>query len=164
MALSLHAYSDALRSEVDHVVLVSNDTDIVPALQMIREHTQATVGLVVPTRDRVRQVNEALSELAHWTRAHLLDSELAAAQLPAMVRYGQKAIHKPLSWYPRTDLLEPIFIEAKRVKRSAGAAWKWLYTPSEHLGGRLPIDLAVTDEGAIELRAYMAKYAEDFGI
>lgn len=164
VALSLHAYSDALRGEVDHVIVVSNDTDIVPALAMIREHTRATIGLVVPTRDRVRPVNQALSDLAHWTRSHLLDSELEAAQLPAMVRHEQKAVHKPLSWYPRADLLAPIFAEAKRVKRSAGAAWKWLHTPSEPLGGRLPIEMAATDEGAAELRAYMAKYAEDFGI
>jgi 6-hydroxy-3-succinoylpyridine 3-monooxygenase len=32
VALAVHAYSDALRREVDHVVLVTNDTDIVPAM------------------------------------------------------------------------------------------------------------------------------------
>jgi len=164
VALALHAFGDAVRGEVDQVVVVSNDTDLVPALAMVGEHTAAKIGLVIPTRQRVRAVNAALEKLADWTRDHLPDSELAAAQLPSMVKHEGKPVHKPLSWYPRPDLLAPIFVEAKRVKRSAGAAWKWLHSPAEHLAGRLPVEMASTDETAAELRRYMATYARDFGL
>lgn len=34
--IALHMYRDAIRGEVDHVVLVSNDSDLEPALKLIR--------------------------------------------------------------------------------------------------------------------------------
>lgn len=164
VALALHAYSDALRGEVDHVVLVTNDTDVVPCLDLIRAHTAVKIGLIVPTRDRQRPVNGDLSSRVNWVREHVLDDELASSQMPAMVRLDGKVVHKPLSWYPRPDLLAPLLAEAMRVKRSRGAALKWMHTPCAHLGGQRPIDMAQTDAGALALQAYMAQYATDFGL
>lgn len=163
VALALHAYSDALRGEVDHVVLVTNDTDVVPCLDLIRAHTAAKIGLIVPTRDGMRPVNGDLSRRTDWVRSHVLDAELAMSQLPAMVRLAGGPVHKPISWYPRPDLLAPLLAEAVRVKRSRGAAWKWMHAPCAHLGGQCPIDLAQTDAGALSLRNYMVQYANDFG-
>ena len=60
-------------------------------------------------------------------------------------------VNKPLSWYPRPDLLEPIYLEAKRVKRSHGAALKWLSTPCMQLDGRFPIRMAESEAEADEL-------------
>ena len=164
VSLALHAYSDAARDEVDHVVIVTNDTDIVPALRMIRSHTQATIGLVVPAKEHARKVNTDLKALAHWTRAYVVASELAAAQLPNMVRYRHQIIHKPISWYSRPDLLVPILVEARRIRKSNGAAWKWLNQPCSHLGDRVPIDMVGDDGEAAVLRAYMDRYAKDFGL
>lgn len=146
------------------MVIVSNDTDMEPCFQMIRDEGKATLGLVVPTRDRQRSPNGELSKLAHWTRSNILDSEFAAAHLPNMVKWNDKAVHRPLSWYPRPDLLKPILSEAIRVKRSKGAALKWLNTAQAHLGNRIPIEMTNTDEGADELRAYMDAYAKEFGL
>jgi 6-hydroxy-3-succinoylpyridine 3-monooxygenase len=164
VALALHAYSDVIRGQIDHAVIVTNDTDLAPALEMIRAHTSATIGLIIPTRDKERPANTDLSCHSHWTRSHILDRELLDAQMPAMVRHNSIAIQKPISWYPRPDLLEPILVEAKRVKKSHGAAMKWLNQPSPRLGGRIPIEMAETESGADELRAYMEQYAKDFGI
>jgi 6-hydroxy-3-succinoylpyridine 3-monooxygenase len=164
VALALHAYSDAARGEVDHVVIVTNDTDIVPAMRMIRSHTQATIGLIVPADEGTRRVNADLKRLAHWTRAHVVDAELALAQLPNMVRYRQQIIHKPISWYSRPDLLVPILVEARRVRKSKGAAWKWLNQPCAHLNDRVPVDMVDNDDDAAVLRAYMDRYARDFGL
>jgi len=36
--LALHAYHDAITGAVDQVVIVTNDTDLAPALRMIRDH------------------------------------------------------------------------------------------------------------------------------
>jgi 6-hydroxy-3-succinoylpyridine 3-monooxygenase len=164
VSLALHAYRDVVKGEIGHAVIVSNDTDMEPCFQMIKDEGRATLGLVVPTRHHQRAPNNDLSKLADWTRSSILDSEFAAAHLPNMVKWNDKAVHRPLSWYPRPDLLEPILIEAIRVKRSRGAALKWLNTAQAHLGDRIPMEMTGTDDGAAELRAYMNKYAEDFGL
>lgn len=158
VALALHAYSDAIRGEIECAVFVTNDTDIAPALELIGSHTTVTIGLVVPAKDPA-SANGDLVRRAHWTRTHILQTELAASQLPPMVRSDTGPAHKPLTWYPRFELLEPIYVEAKRVKRSHGAALKWLNSPCSHLDGRIPMEMAETEAGAAELRAYMDAYA-----
>lgn len=163
VALALHAYSDAISGQVDQVIFITNDTDVVPALKMIREHTSVIVGLIAPIRRGRGAVNAALERYAHWTRKHIDDEEFARSQLPARVRVRGAMIHKPISWYPRPDLLAPIFEEAKRVKGSAGAARRWLNQPCAHLGGRIPIEMCVDETSVLELRAYMDGYARAFG-
>ncbi len=74
--LALQAYHDVITKQVDHVIIVNNDTDIAPALKMIRIHTAATIGLVIPTRDHQRVPNTELANLAHWVRTHITKSEL----------------------------------------------------------------------------------------
>lgn len=164
VAMALHAYADAAKGEVDQVVLVTNDTDLEPALRMIREETKVVVGVIIPTCDGSRKPNQDLVALAHWHRSSVLRTELADSQLPTLVRKTGGVIHKPISWYPRPDLLEPIITEARRVKRSFGAAMKWLNTPCAYLDNRIPIAMAGNDDEAGELMAYMAKYAKDFNI
>jgi 6-hydroxy-3-succinoylpyridine 3-monooxygenase len=133
-------------------------------MKMIRQHTQAVVGLIAPARQKTRNVNAELQKHAHWTRTHILDEEFSQSQLPPVIRLKNKVVHKPLSWYPRPDLLIPIYEEAKRVKRSEGAARKWLNQPCAHLGGRVPITMCESTEQATELRNYMDQYAKEFGI
>ena len=164
VAFALNAFSDAIRNEVDQVIAVTNDSDFAPAMKMIRQHTQAVVGLIAPARQKRSNVNAELQKHAHWTRTHILDEEFSQSQLPPVIRLKNKAVHKPLSWYPRPDLLIPIYEEAKRVKRSEGAARKWLNQPCAHLGGRIPITMCESTEQAAELRNYMEQYAKEFGI
>lgn len=164
VALALHAYSDAIRNEVDQIVVVTNDSDFAPAMQMIREKTPVIVGLIAPIKSTLGTVNAELESCAHWTRRHIFDEELACSQLPQRVHYRSGVTHKPLTWYPRPDLLLPIYEEAKRVRRSSGAARKWLNQACTHLGGRIPIEMCAADESASELRNYMERYAEEFGV
>jgi 6-hydroxy-3-succinoylpyridine 3-monooxygenase len=163
VALALHAYSDAIQHEVDQIVVVTNDSDFAPAMQMIRRHTRAVIGLIAPIRAGAGNVNSHLEKHAHWIRRQVLDNEIASSQLPSSVRRGNHVTHKPLSWYPRPDLLIPIFVEAKRVRGSASTARKWLNQPCAHLGGRIPIEMCAYEETARELRRYMERYAQDFG-
>lgn len=165
VALALHAYSDAIRQEVDQIIVLTNDTDFVPAMRMIRDyHTLVIVGLIAPISPERGTVNAGIEKRAHWTRRHIRDEEFVRSQLPHVVRGKSRAIHKPITWYPRPDLLKPIFEEAKRVKRSAGAARKWLNQPCAHLGGRVPMEMCSEDASAAELKAYMDKYAEEFRV
>jgi 6-hydroxy-3-succinoylpyridine 3-monooxygenase len=163
VALALHAYNDAIRDEVDQVVVVTNDADFEPAMQLIRRNTPAIIGLIAPIRPQAGMVNSQLEKHAHWIRRHILEDEIADSQLPTMVRRHHNVVHKPLSWYPRPDLLIPVFEEAKRVRGSAGAARKWLNQPCSHLGNRIPIEMCEQDDTARKLREYMERYAQDFG-
>lgn len=52
--MALHAFKDAILGEIDHAVIVTNDTDIQPALEMINTLTPVKIGLVVPTRHHQR--------------------------------------------------------------------------------------------------------------
>ena len=163
VALALHAYGDAIRGKIDHAVFATNDTDLVPAMQAIKEHTDVTVGLVIPTKGKERRANTSLEEQSDWIRRSIRAEELGTAQLPTSIRVSsRKLVHKPISWYPRPDNLQPVFEEARRVKKSTSAAWKWLNTPNEdYLSGRRPVDMTGNDEEAAELQAYMRKYAEE---
>ena len=98
VSLALHAYHDAMTGQVDQVVIVTNDTDIAPALQMIRKFTNVRIGLVIPTRDGVRIPNTALDAQAHWVRSHITDEELSKSQMPRVVPGARKPAIKPDGW------------------------------------------------------------------
>lgn len=165
VALALHAYSDAIRGEIDHVVIVTNDTDIVPALKLIKEHTQVKIGIIATTRHKDMAVNQDLDDYSDWTRVHILDDELEASQLPSLIRVADtgKVVQKPISWYPRPEEFVPIFDEVRRVRGSKGSAMKWLNEPCERLGGRVPLQMILDDDELKELKEYMAAYAREHG-
>jgi len=155
--LALQAYHDAITRQVDQVVIVTNDTDIAPALQMIRSHTPVTVGLVVPTGPGTRRVNRDLEEHAHWTRSHITRDELAACQLPRVIP-GRRAAIKPLSWYAQPALLQEILDLAEPIRGSIAAVFKWMEQPFPRLGNARPVDLIETEEGAREVLQYIRTY------
>jgi 6-hydroxy-3-succinoylpyridine 3-monooxygenase len=161
VALALHAFCDAVLGNIDQAIVMTNDSDVVPAMQMIRQYTNVILGLIAPVRkgDGRRRVNRELNKHAHWTRTHILDEEFAASHLPPMVRLKGGAVHKPLSWYPYPELLMPVYEEAKRVRGSNGAARRWLNEPCKQLGGRVPIEMCSSQESALELLEYMRRYA-----
>ena len=160
VALALHAFCDAVLDEIDQLVVMTNDSDFAPAMQMIRQHTSVVLGLIAPVRggEGRGRVNRELRRHAHWTRAHILDEEFSASQLPPRVRLKSGVIHKPLSWYPCPELLIPIFEEAKRLRGSNGAARRWLNEPCKQLGDRVPIEMCTSQESARELQEYMKRY------
>lgn len=157
--LALQAYHDAITGEVDQVVVVTNDTDIAPALQLIRIYTEVQIGLVVPSRSHQRIPNSELAELAHWVRTHITLEELAKSQLPRVIA-GRKPTMKPASWYARPDLLERVLALAIPVAGTRGNAFKWMEEPNAYLGGRTPIELVETDEGAGQVLAYIERYRQ----
>lgn len=157
--LALQAYHDAITGAVDQVVFVTNDTDIAPALNMIRQHTQVIVGLVVPTTEHQRIPNTELASLSHWVRSHITTQELANSQMPRVIQ-GRKPTTKPISWYARPDLLNQILELAIPIRRSRNEAFRWMETPNPYLGGAKPIDLAETDQGAAQVFAYIQQWKD----
>ncbi|MGI2036200.1 NYN domain-containing protein [Rhizobium panacihumi] len=86
VSLALQLYDDAIRGEVDQVVLVTNDTDLTPAFEMLAARCPHIVrGLVIPTRkigdggEVEREANVSLANHAHWVRRHISEDELRAS-------------------------------------------------------------------------------------
>lgn len=101
--IALHLYSDAVRGNCEQAVLVSNDTDLAPALEMTKQHCPAiTLGAILPrlkvAGNIARPTNREIEKLTDWTRHYLLAEELQAAQLPRMIPTRKKAIFKPDYW------------------------------------------------------------------
>lgn len=155
--LALQAYHDAITGQIDHAVIVTNDTDIAPALEMIRTHTQVLIGVVVPTTDHTRPPNTDLVKLAHWKRQHISASELGACQLPRVIP-GRKPTTKPESWYGQPELLQEILELAIPVRGSKAAAFKWMEQPNQYLDGERPIELSETVEGANRVLEYIRNW------
>ncbi|MFV0455062.1 MAG: antitoxin Xre/MbcA/ParS toxin-binding domain-containing protein [Pseudomonas sp.] len=157
VSLALQAYHDSITGQIDHAVIVTNDTDIAPALEMIRAHTDVTIGLVVPTRDHTRQPNTDLVKHAHWCRTHITDLELASSQLPRVVP-GRQPTVKPESWYAFPELLQQILELAIPVRGSKAKAFQWMNQSNPYLGDAAPIDLIETEEGAHRVLAYIQNW------
>lgn len=149
--LALHALFDAVRGEIEHVVIVTNDTDIAPALQMIRTHTTAVIGLVIPTTDHKRIPNADLTKHAHWVRRQITFEEMQLCQLPRVISDRRRPISKPDSWYARPDLLTQALKLGVVQLGARSKVFQWLNSPNEHWEDQLPLDLLEAgDERVIE--------------
>lgn len=100
--IAIQLYRDACKG-AEHQVLVSNDSDLVPALEAIRaDYPNTRLGVVIPRLKRtgsdIRPSNVELERLAHWTRHYILEDELAASQLPTFIPTSKKPIYKPNYW------------------------------------------------------------------
>lgn len=102
--IALQMYRDALNGHAEQLVLVTNDSDMVPVLKMLRKDCPNTkIGLIFPIRDvdgnsRSRPVNKSLSDLSNWTRQKIKNGELEQCQLPGRVPTRKKPIDKPDYW------------------------------------------------------------------
>lgn len=101
--IAMHLYDDVVRGQCEQVILVSNDSDLVPALAFSKNFKpELVIGAVMPKlhtdNGEKRPANAKLSAIADWTRHYLLETELQAAQLPDVVPTRRKAIFKPDYW------------------------------------------------------------------
>lgn len=165
--LALQIYDDALQGDIDQVVLVTNDTDLVPALAMLKKQCPNIVrGLVIPTRktgannDIERTANQSLTDLAHWVRKSISSDELNASQLPDIVTGARRASIKPHSWYPKPHHLKKMLELARPVLKTDGKIMKWAKEPAKWLNEQRPIDLIETDEGAESVFEYIKEYVK----
>ena len=156
--LALQAYHDAITDQVDHVVIVTNDTDIAPALKMIRDNTKVSIGLVIPTKPSVRRVNADLDQYSDWTRLHITEDELSLSQLPRVIHGPKTPISKPDTWYPNQPIFQQILARTTAVTGKKSAAYKWLQTSNPLFGNRVPIEMIETEVGANEVLQYCIDY------
>lgn len=158
--LALHLLKDTLLDGVQHVVVVTNDTDIEPALSMVRHLTDTVVGLVIPTTDHKRNPNAELAKQAHWVRRHITLEELKSSQLPRVIPGPRRVSSKPESWYANPEKLARALDIGTKDLGSKGKAFKWLCESNAHYGGRAPIDLL--EKGGAEAETVL-KFMESWG-
>lgn len=97
--MSLHIYRDALKDDVDQVVIVSNDSDMEPAAQMVKEDTTTKLGIILPRiKDSKRTLSQKLINLGDWSNVGITEQQLTDALLPAKVPTKKKPIVKPDYW------------------------------------------------------------------
>ena len=101
--MALHIYRDAVRGNLQQQIICTNDSDLEPALKLVRaDAPDMQIGLVMPLRPPQASgqaiSNKRLTELAHWTRKHILNSELEKAQLSDTVPTKKKPALKPAHW------------------------------------------------------------------
>lgn len=101
--IALHLYDDVVQGKVEQVVLVSNDSDLVPAFQFARRAVPSLViGTILPRQHHEsgnhRPNNIELSSISDWSRQYIRDEELQAAQLPDKIPTRKKPIFKPDYW------------------------------------------------------------------
>ncbi len=102
VALSLHAYRDVAKGHCEQVVICSNDSDISPALKLIKEDfPEVKVGIVYPIKSEImqgRRTSAALDEYSDWTVNSISEDSLSRSQMPNRVQTGKKPIDKPEHW------------------------------------------------------------------
>ena len=149
--VALEAVYDAITDlTLEHIVFVTNDTDIIPALQKIQYHNglslrpSVRIGLIIPTRknDSERKGNKSLKDCADWTIEHIHEKELQTAQMPCRVLGSRKTALKPISWFKYPEKAQEILntLSLKGVEGSVPKAWKWLERPLHHAEGLASID------------------------
>jgi len=160
--LAIHLLKDALHEGIEQLIVATNDTDLAPALAMVRELTQAKIGLVIPTTNRHRRPNEHLAKYAHWVREHITLDELKASQLPRVVKLDKKSATKPTSWFQNSEILEQVLTLGVTVRGSKAEVYKWLDRPNPHFDNRTGLDLIESGDGA-RLLDFMKQWPQQNG-
>ncbi len=98
--IAIHLVNDAWKDSYDWAFVVSTDSDLCGAVQMVVEEREKAVGLVIPTN---RAKPKELAQHAFTVR-HITHKSLAESQLPNPI--PDSRIHKPALW--EVDKEEPM--------------------------------------------------------
>ncbi|ELY6122456.1 NYN domain-containing protein [Acinetobacter baumannii] len=87
-------------SKIEQILLVSGDTDMTPALRLIRQDFPSMkIGLIFPQRENLKRTPPgSLIELADWSRKVVKEDELRQNQFPDRIPTKKKPILKPVYW------------------------------------------------------------------
>lgn len=97
--IAIHMVSDALQNKCDRIILVSGDSDLVPALNMIKlNFPEKEIIVYIPARNAVRGAAVELRSSADKDKT-LPNNLLSKSQLPNPVINGAGIkIEKPENW------------------------------------------------------------------
>jgi len=100
--IALHIYRDACCRACDQIVLCSNDSDLEPALEMVRsDFPDIKIGLILPRASEKPDARRSgsLERHAHWKRGSISAPELMTSQFPErLLDHRKRTIKKPNEW------------------------------------------------------------------
>ena len=91
--IASHLLMDAFDRECDTAVLISNDSDLIPAIRFAKERFGLTIGILNPHRNR----SWALANIADFYR-RIRRGPLSASQFPNRMQDANGAFTKPPGW------------------------------------------------------------------
>ncbi len=93
--IALQAYRLASRQEAEQVIFVTGDTDLIPAIRMIKsDFPEKRIGVVFPLNRASKELRQE-AHFYHSTRRNILNR----FQLPDVIQSPQgKVIRRPPSW------------------------------------------------------------------
>ncbi|OEF48536.1 hypothetical protein A163_06285 [Vibrio tasmaniensis 1F-267] len=147
--VAVEAVFDALTDpELEQIVFVTNDTDILPALEKIKafndiSERKVKIGYIAPIIENHpnRTPNGELVNIADWTVRFIQESELISSQLPPYVANKRGPAIKPISWFKYPVKVDEILtlLSEKKVLGSVPKAWKqYLITEPHYKAQGLP--------------------------
>ena len=93
VALATHVVHDAHRGDCDVAVVISNDSDLVPPLQIVRQALGMRVGLISSYPHPCKE----LRDTADFVKT-IRERALRASQFPDILEDATGTFHKPESW------------------------------------------------------------------
>lgn len=97
--MALEMYRDAVRGECEQLVICTNDSDMIPPVEMIKaDHPELRVGIVVPREQDTSRVISSLADLGDWNLPYVSYDALRLSLLPDKVPTRRKPILKPSHW------------------------------------------------------------------
>ena len=147
--LALQVLRDCMAGLIDHAVIVSNDTDLTPVFDMVRQETSIPVGFISTTRPGSFH-NRELEAVASWSLETIPDHALAQSQLPHSVlsKTGRRSHLRPLAWYPNADVLKIVFERCEVSGISQGKFQRWLHSDNRSINGSKPVELLESETPA----------------
>jgi uncharacterized LabA/DUF88 family protein len=94
--LATYLLLDAFRNEYEAAVVVSNDSDLVEPIRVVRHELGKRVVIVFPVRPGSHGSNELKKVASHHQTVD--PAHLAVAQLPLQLTDAHGTITKPVSW------------------------------------------------------------------
>ena len=100
--IALHMVRSVVKKECDKIFLLTSDSDLIPAIKMIKELSQDTsVTLLIPPgrKDRARELISISDQSIKISEKHLRNN-----LLPKELNYQGKSIHRPEKYEPLSKI------------------------------------------------------------
>ena len=91
--LAAHLLHDAHQSRFDAAVLITNDSDLVEPIKMVRNDLGLPVGVIVPHKKPAFEIKKHATFIRQ-----IRQGALANSQFPATLSDAKGTFHKPASW------------------------------------------------------------------
>lgn len=92
--IAINMVSDAYEGKFDQAILISNDTDLVPPMKLVKQHLKKKIWVISPANHNVH------ADIARWSNkcTVITDNHLQKSQFPVEIEDHKGIIRKPKNW------------------------------------------------------------------